>query len=167
MRCSSIWCRHWAQTRRKTVQTALRISGRENWHVHFVAVHNLSQVEVQQGFPILLLRLISDDAVDQTLRIAGAVYFKNYVKRHWVNVSLALSSPSVRLHVELTQHFFHVGQWRGSRQNCTSRPSGDQEPDCAAHDHRARQAAAADQRCAQPDCRIWLPCALGVFAART
>lgn len=51
------------------------------------AVHNLSQVEVQQGFPILLLKLISDDAVDQTLRIAGAVYFKNYVKRHWVIVS--------------------------------------------------------------------------------
>ena len=51
------------------------------------AVHSLSQVEVQQGFPILLLKLISDDAVDQTLRIAGAVYFKNYVKRHWVIVS--------------------------------------------------------------------------------
>ncbi|KAK4517849.1 uncharacterized protein ATC70_001197 [Mucor velutinosus] len=49
------------------------------------AAHNLSQVEVQQGFPILLLKLISDESVDQTLRIAGAVYFKNYIKRHWVN----------------------------------------------------------------------------------
>lgn len=54
----------------------------------FVAVHSLSQVEVQQGFPILLLKLISDESVDQTLRIAGAVYFKNYIKRHWVNVGL-------------------------------------------------------------------------------
>ncbi|KAI9480792.1 MAG: importin, partial [Benjaminiella poitrasii] len=36
-------------------------------------------------FPILLLKLISDDSVDQTLRMAGAVYFKNYIKRHWDN----------------------------------------------------------------------------------
>ncbi|GAA5808330.1 hypothetical protein MFLAVUS_001720 [Mucor flavus] len=49
------------------------------------AVYNLSQVEVQQGFPLLLLKLISDEAVDQTLRMAGAVYFKNYIKRYWVN----------------------------------------------------------------------------------
>lgn len=44
-------------------------------------------MEVQQGFPILLLKVISDDSVDQTVRMAGAVYFKNYVKRHWVRVS--------------------------------------------------------------------------------
>ncbi|GAA5802690.1 Cse1-domain-containing protein [Helicostylum pulchrum] len=49
------------------------------------AVYNLSQVEVQQGFPLLLLKLISDEAVDQTLRMAGAVYFKNFIKRYWVN----------------------------------------------------------------------------------
>lgn len=48
----------------------------------------MSQVEVQQGFPLLLLKLISDEAVDQTLRMAGAVYFKNYIKRYWVNVSV-------------------------------------------------------------------------------
>ncbi|KAI8889248.1 Cse1-domain-containing protein [Backusella circina FSU 941] len=48
------------------------------------AEYNLSQAEVQQGFPILLLKLISDDGADATLRFIGAVYFKNYVKRHWV-----------------------------------------------------------------------------------
>ncbi|KAI7887654.1 HRC135 protein [Mucor mucedo] len=48
------------------------------------AGYNLSQVEIQQGFPLLLLKLISDDSVDQTLRMAGAIYFKNYIKRHWV-----------------------------------------------------------------------------------
>ncbi|KAI8977279.1 Cse1-domain-containing protein [Mycotypha africana] len=45
---------------------------------------NLSQAEGQQGFPILLLRTVSDESVDQTIRMAAAVYFKNYVKRNWV-----------------------------------------------------------------------------------
>lgn len=56
------------------------------------AVYNLNQVEVQQGFPILLLKVISDEGVDQTVRMASAVYFKNYVKRHWVRVKYILNS---------------------------------------------------------------------------
>lgn len=48
------------------------------------AAFNLSQVEIQQGFPLILLRLISDESADPTLRITAAVYFKNYIKRHWV-----------------------------------------------------------------------------------
>lgn len=52
-----------------------------------VAAFNLSQAEVQQGFPLILLKLISDQVVDPTVRITAAVYFKNYIKRHWVPVS--------------------------------------------------------------------------------
>ncbi|CEI96204.1 hypothetical protein RMCBS344292_10370 [Rhizopus microsporus] len=48
------------------------------------AAFNLSQVEVQPGFPLVLLKLISDETADGTLRMAAAIYFKNYVKRHWV-----------------------------------------------------------------------------------
>ncbi|KAG1138620.1 hypothetical protein G6F37_010384 [Rhizopus arrhizus] len=48
------------------------------------AAFNLSQAEVQQGFPLILLKLISDQVVDPTVRITAAVYFKNYIKRHWV-----------------------------------------------------------------------------------
>ncbi|KAG0191747.1 importin-alpha export receptor [Apophysomyces sp. BC1034] len=48
------------------------------------AEQQLAAVEIQQGFPLLLLKLISDENVDQTLRFAGALFFKNYVKRHWV-----------------------------------------------------------------------------------
>lgn len=51
-----------------------------------VAAFNLSQVEVQPGFPLVLLKLISDETADGTLRMAAAIYFKNYVKRHWVPV---------------------------------------------------------------------------------
>ncbi|CEP14952.1 hypothetical protein [Parasitella parasitica] len=48
------------------------------------ATESLEQVEVQQGFPLLLLRLIGDNAVDDTTRMTGAIYLKNYIKRHWV-----------------------------------------------------------------------------------
>lgn len=51
-----------------------------------VAAFNLSQVEVQPGFSLALLKLISDGTADGTLRMAAAIYFKNYVKRHWVPV---------------------------------------------------------------------------------
>ncbi|KAI8645460.1 Cse1-domain-containing protein [Parasitella parasitica] len=51
---------------------------------HKQATDYLAQVEVQQGFPILLLKLIGDNAVDDTIRMTGAIYLKNYIKRHWV-----------------------------------------------------------------------------------
>lgn len=52
-----------------------------------IAERQLAEVEVQQGFPILLLKLINDNNVEMVLRFAGSLYFKNYVKRHWVPVS--------------------------------------------------------------------------------
>ncbi|KAJ8663506.1 hypothetical protein O0I10_000748 [Lichtheimia ornata] len=48
------------------------------------AERQLAEVEVQQGFPILLLKLINDNNVEMVLRFAGSLYFKNYIKRHWV-----------------------------------------------------------------------------------
>ncbi|KAI8149148.1 Cse1-domain-containing protein [Fennellomyces sp. T-0311] len=48
------------------------------------AERQLAEVEVQQGFPLLLLKLIGDNGADLTLRFAGSLYFKNYIKRHWV-----------------------------------------------------------------------------------
>ncbi|KAI8980903.1 Cse1-domain-containing protein [Pilobolus umbonatus] len=44
----------------------------------------LSQIETQSGFSLVLLKFISDDSVDLTLRMSAAVYFKNYIKRNWV-----------------------------------------------------------------------------------
>ncbi|XP_013137862.1 PREDICTED: exportin-2 [Papilio polytes] len=43
----------------------------------------LEGVEVNQNYAILLLHLIDKDTVDLTIRIAGAVAFKNYIKRNW------------------------------------------------------------------------------------
>ncbi|KAI9288300.1 putative importin-alpha export receptor [Umbelopsis sp. AD052] len=48
------------------------------------AEQSLAQVEVQRNFPLLVIKLIGDQSADQTLRFAASVFFKNYVKRHWV-----------------------------------------------------------------------------------
>ncbi|XP_044735221.1 exportin-2 isoform X2 [Chrysoperla carnea] len=43
----------------------------------------LEGVEVNQNYPILLLNLVDKVEVDMTIRIAGSIAFKNYVKRNW------------------------------------------------------------------------------------
>nr|CAI5867494.1 unnamed protein product [Callosobruchus analis] len=43
----------------------------------------LEGVEVNQNYPILLLNLVHKPEVDMTIRVAGAVAFKNYIKRNW------------------------------------------------------------------------------------
>ncbi|GAB5586714.1 importin-alpha export receptor [Umbelopsis nana] len=48
------------------------------------AEQSLAQVEVQQNFPLLVIKLVGDQSADPTLRFAAALFFKNYVKRHWV-----------------------------------------------------------------------------------
>ncbi|GAB6029149.1 Exportin-2 [Chamberlinius hualienensis] len=43
----------------------------------------LVSVEANKGYPILLLTLVGKNDVDLTIRISGAINFKNYVKRNW------------------------------------------------------------------------------------
>lgn len=43
----------------------------------------LEKVDHNRNFPQLLLMLIDKDEVDMTIRTAGAIAFKNYVKRNW------------------------------------------------------------------------------------
>ena len=54
----------------------------------------------QAGFSILLLKLVSSDGADAPARVAGAVAFKNLVKKHWTQVEpdvcLLYTSPSPR-----------------------------------------------------------------------
>ncbi|KAI8825582.1 Cse1-domain-containing protein [Fimicolochytrium jonesii] len=47
------------------------------------AEQSLATVETQPNFPIVLLKLVQNPATEQTVRFAGSIYFKNYVKRHW------------------------------------------------------------------------------------
>lgn len=38
---------------------------------------------MNQNYPLLLLNLIQKAEVDMTIRVIGAVTFKNYIKRNW------------------------------------------------------------------------------------
>ena len=44
----------------------------------------LGNAKVQQGYPLLLLRLVSSAAVPEQIRLQGAIQFKNLVVSHWV-----------------------------------------------------------------------------------
>lgn len=48
-----------------------------------IAENFLQSIESNQNYPLLLLNLVDRDNIDLTLRVAGAVTFKNYVKRNW------------------------------------------------------------------------------------
>ncbi|XP_014260192.1 exportin-2 [Cimex lectularius] len=43
----------------------------------------LESVELNRNYPVLLLRLIDSKEVDPTVRMAGSVVLKNYIKRNW------------------------------------------------------------------------------------
>ncbi|XP_014204436.1 exportin-2 [Copidosoma floridanum] len=43
----------------------------------------LEQIEVNQQYPLLLLHLVDKADIDLTIRVAGAITFKNYIKRNW------------------------------------------------------------------------------------
>lgn len=43
----------------------------------------LESVEGNQNYAILLLNLVGKEDIDGTIRVAGAIAFKNFVKRNW------------------------------------------------------------------------------------
>lgn len=43
----------------------------------------LESVEANQNYAILLLNLVGKEDVDMTIRVAGSIAFKNFVKRNW------------------------------------------------------------------------------------
>lgn len=45
----------------------------------------LKSMESQKGFAITLLHVVANNAVALSVRLAGALYFKNLVKRKWIN----------------------------------------------------------------------------------
>jgi exportin-2 (importin alpha re-exporter) len=45
----------------------------------------LKSMETQTGFPITLLHVVANNNVQASIRLAGALYFKNLVKRKWIN----------------------------------------------------------------------------------
>lgn len=48
-----------------------------------IAENYLESVESNQNYAILLLHLVGKEDVDGTIRVAGSIAFKNFVKRNW------------------------------------------------------------------------------------
>ncbi|XP_053981476.1 exportin-2 isoform X2 [Hylaeus anthracinus] len=66
-----------------TLSEYLKHSLSPEFHVRRPAEKFLESVEANQNYPLLLLHLVDKSEINITIRIAGAVAFKNYVKRNW------------------------------------------------------------------------------------
>ncbi|KAK7204939.1 Cse1-domain-containing protein [Myxozyma melibiosi] len=49
------------------------------------AEQSLRSVETQQGFSISLLKLVASDQFPASVRLAGSLYFKNFIRRKWTD----------------------------------------------------------------------------------
>lgn len=50
---------------------------------HSQTAEKFLEEENGQNYPILLLNLVGKEELDSTIRVAGAIAFKNFVKRNW------------------------------------------------------------------------------------
>lgn len=89
----NICSKHLFQTRMFVVQVRDR-RDRENVILQFCALFSillaerfLESVESNQNYAILLLNLVGKEDLDSTIRVAGSIAFKNFVKRNWGTVS--------------------------------------------------------------------------------
>jgi exportin-2 (importin alpha re-exporter) len=47
------------------------------------AEKTLRSIETQPGFALQLLQLVASDGIPMNTRLAGALYFKNFIGRNW------------------------------------------------------------------------------------
>jgi len=86
----------------QAVVTYLQQTMSSDANVRRPAEKYLESVEVNQNYPIVLLSLIDDSSIELITRISGAITFKNYVKRNWVEDDGKRISESDRLAIKQT-----------------------------------------------------------------
>lgn len=60
-----------------------------------IAEKNLKQLENEDGFGLTLLHIVASSNLPIATRLAGAVFFKNFIKRKWIDENgVHLLSPS-------------------------------------------------------------------------
>ncbi|KAF2743012.1 Cse1-domain-containing protein [Sporormia fimetaria CBS 119925] len=52
---------------------------------HKQAEQAIAQEQTKPGFSLVLLQIVASDSLPASVRLASALYFKNFVKRNWVN----------------------------------------------------------------------------------
>ena len=55
-----------------------------NVYIRFLAELTLQQQEQRPGYSLALLRIVATEQYSGTIRLAGALCFKNFIKRKWV-----------------------------------------------------------------------------------
>jgi exportin-2 (importin alpha re-exporter) len=60
------------------------------------AENYLKSIENTKHFPILLLHVVDQPAIELVIRVSGAVAFKNFVRRNWASEGASASDPEVR-----------------------------------------------------------------------
>ncbi len=71
----------------KTLSVCLAQSMSPDPAVRKPAEDFIRNAETQKNFSLVLLRVVAKEDADMTVRVAGAVAFKNFVKRNWKVVS--------------------------------------------------------------------------------
>lgn len=59
------------------------------------AAEKFLEEENGQNYPILLLNLVDKEDLDSTIRIAGSIAFKNFVKRNWNAHAVSASEATI------------------------------------------------------------------------
>lgn len=80
------------QNRHGSVLILYELFPRANMHPAELAI---LQEEKKLNFSLSLLQIVATQTFGPTARLAGALYFKNYIKRHWT-VSAWLSTIGPR-----------------------------------------------------------------------
>lgn len=57
------------------------------------AEQTLRAAEAKPEFSLLLLHVVASESFDPTLRLAGALYFKNFIKRNWTTADGGYKLP--------------------------------------------------------------------------
>lgn len=65
----------------------------------------LESVEANQNYAILLLNLVGKEDVDSTIRVAGSIAFKNFVKRNW-NAHAVSCATLIKYEMNIYLFFF-------------------------------------------------------------
>lgn len=78
------------QTLGQTLQQTLD----PNAAIRKAAERDLESLEGKPQYGIILLSLVGDQSIPEVIRVAGSVYFKNFVRRHWAVVDVGTSKIS-------------------------------------------------------------------------
>lgn len=63
----------------------------------------LEFADEKRNHGVMLLHLIDKNDLDMNIRVAGAIAFKNYVKRNWAPNEVSISVLSLNLTIEWKQ----------------------------------------------------------------